>query len=98
MIPILKKVLGPRKNVDMQSMFNYFVSASEVPFAMPAYIALIARAVAMLEGQAVKIDPNFTIMYEAYPFAKTGVLQKLYRNQLNVETMDELIQLLVFER
>ena len=39
------------------------------PFLVPAYFALITRAMIVLEGIAVTGDPNFDLFQSAYPYA-----------------------------
>ena len=47
----------------------------EIPFAIPAYIALLARAIAILEGIALSVDPKFKLVMEAYPFVTRRLLK-----------------------
>ena len=41
----------------------------DYPFTVPAYFALITRALIVLEGIAVHGDPQFDIFAAAYPYA-----------------------------
>lgn len=47
----------------------------EIPFAIPAYIALLARAIAILEGIALGVNPKFKLVMEAYPFVTRNILR-----------------------
>ncbi len=51
---------------------------NDVPFSIPPYFALIARAVVTLEGLALIGDPDYGLIMEAYPF----VARKLLRSPL----------------
>ena len=47
----------------------------EIPFAIPAYIALLARAIAILEGIALGVNPKYKLVMEAYPFVTRNILK-----------------------
>ena len=47
----------------------------EFPFTVPAYFALITRALITLEGIALTGDPRFDIFQASYPFAKHRAVQ-----------------------
>ena len=51
---------------------------NSVPFSIPPYFALIARAVVTLEGIALQGNPDYGLIMEAYPF----VARKLLRHAL----------------
>ncbi|BAZ11706.1 ABC-1 domain-containing protein [Calothrix sp. NIES-4071] len=46
----------------------------EHSFQVPAYYALIIRALVALEGIAMKIDPNFKVLVSAYPYVAKRLL------------------------
>merc|ERR1712127_722428 len=46
----------------------------DVPFSIPPYFALLARAVVTLEGTALQGDPNYQLVMEAYPFVARRLL------------------------
>jgi aarF domain-containing kinase len=47
----------------------------DFPFTVPAYFALITRALITLEGIALTGDPRFDIFQASYPFAKHRAIQ-----------------------
>lgn len=47
----------------------------EIPFSIPPYIAQLARAIAILEGIALKVDPNYRLVMEAYPFVTRNLFK-----------------------
>ncbi|KAK9835230.1 hypothetical protein WJX81_007555 [Elliptochloris bilobata] len=47
----------------------------EIPFSVPPYMALLARAVATLEGIALLADPDYQMVTQAYPFIVRKVLR-----------------------
>eukprot|EP00211_Chloroparvula_japonica_P001442 CAMPEP_0119138254 /NCGR_PEP_ID=MMETSP1310-20130426/25315_1 /TAXON_ID=464262 /ORGANISM="Genus nov. species nov., Strain RCC2339" /LENGTH=564 /DNA_ID=CAMNT_0007129429 /DNA_START=1 /DNA_END=1692 /DNA_ORIENTATION=+ len=52
-----------------QALTGDLVSAmSDVPFSVPAYFAVLGRAVAVLEGIALTGDPSYRLVLESYPF------------------------------
>jgi len=48
---------------------------NDIPFTIPPYFALIARAVVTLEGVALQGDPNYGLIMEAYPFVARKLLR-----------------------
>ena len=90
-IPVIQKILLPyvatggganafKENDDFsfQTVTQELIKAQlEIPFAIPAYIALLARAIAILEGIALSVDPKFKLVQEAYPF----VTRRLMKDQ-----------------
>lgn len=46
----------------------------EYPFRIPPYFALVIRAIGVLEGIALKGDPDFAIVDEAYPYISQRLL------------------------
>lgn len=40
------------------------------PFSVPPFFALVTRGLGLLEGIALKGDPNFDIFKASYPYAK----------------------------
>ena len=47
---------------------------NEIPFSIPPYFALLARAVVTLEGIALGANPDYGIVLEAYPFVARKLL------------------------
>lgn len=89
--PISERVLGPivtggggangirrivKDDVTFQQVTQDLLKAqSEVAFTIPPFIALLARAIAILEGLALQANPNYKIVMEAYPFVTRKLLQ-----------------------
>merc|ERR1719316_2488057 len=71
---------------------------NDVPFTIPPYFALIARAIVTLEGVALQGDPDYSLIMEAYPFVARKLLrddrpeiqrslqEALYGNRGNLST------------
>merc|ERR1719149_100039 len=55
---------------DMLTVLN------DIPFSIPAYFALLARAVVTLEGLALTGDPSYGLVIEAYPFVARKLLSE----------------------
>ena len=53
---------------DMLTVLN------DIPFSIPPYFALLARAVVTLEGLALSVDPDYGLVIEAYPFVARKLL------------------------
>jgi len=53
---------------DMLTVLN------DIPFSIPPYFALLARAVVTLEGLALQADPDYGLVLEAYPFVARKLL------------------------
>jgi len=53
---------------DMLTVLN------EVPFTIPPYFALLARAIVTLEGIALQGDPGYALILESYPFIARKLL------------------------
>lgn len=53
---------------DMLTVLN------EVPFTIPPYFALLARAIVTLEGIALTGNPDYSLVLEAYPFIARRLL------------------------
>jgi predicted unusual protein kinase regulating ubiquinone biosynthesis (AarF/ABC1/UbiB family) len=49
---------------------------NDIPFSIPPYFALLARAIVTLEGIALTGDPNYGIITEAYPFVARKLLSE----------------------
>ena len=47
---------------------------ADVPFSIPPYFALLARAVVTLEGTALQGNPNYQLVMEAYPYVARRLL------------------------
>jgi predicted unusual protein kinase regulating ubiquinone biosynthesis (AarF/ABC1/UbiB family) len=48
---------------------------NDIPFSIPPYFALIARAVVTLEGVALQGNPDYSLIMEAYPFVARKLLK-----------------------
>mmetsp|Transcript_2976 Transcript_2976/g.5815 ORF Transcript_2976/g.5815 Transcript_2976/m.5815 type:complete len:874 (-) Transcript_2976:290-2911(-) len=55
---------------DMLTVLN------DIPFSIPPYFALLARAVVTLEGLALSVDPDYGLVIEAYPFVARKLLSE----------------------
>ena len=53
---------------DMLTVLN------DIPFSIPPYFALLARAIVTLEGLALSADPEYGLIIEAYPFVARKLL------------------------
>jgi aarF domain-containing kinase len=89
--PISERVLGPiiyngggangirelaNDKANFQQVTQDLLKAqSEIPFSIPPFIATIARAIAILEGLALSVDPKYKIVMEAYPFVTRKLLK-----------------------
>lgn len=49
---------------------------NDIPFSIPPYFALLARAIVTLEGIALTGNPNYGIIMEAYPFVARKLLRE----------------------
>lgn len=49
---------------------------NDIPFSIPPYFALIARAVVTLEGVALIGNPDYGLIMEAYPFVARKLLRE----------------------
>jgi len=49
---------------------------NDIPFSIPAYFALLGRAIVTLEGIALTGDPEYGIIMEAYPFISRKLLKE----------------------
>jgi len=49
---------------------------NDIPFTVPPYFALLARAVVTLEGIALIGDPDFKLVMECYPFVARKLLSE----------------------
>ncbi|KAJ1474300.1 hypothetical protein T484DRAFT_3645222 [Baffinella frigidus] len=79
-IPLMDKALSPyvkgggaKNHVLSQDALTVL---NDIPFSIPAYFALIARAVITLEGVALQGDPDYGIVMEAYPFVARKLLSE----------------------
>eukprot|EP00596_Hydrurales_sp_CCMP1899_P003506 CAMPEP_0119051186 /NCGR_PEP_ID=MMETSP1177-20130426/72890_1 /TAXON_ID=2985 /ORGANISM="Ochromonas sp, Strain CCMP1899" /LENGTH=858 /DNA_ID=CAMNT_0007030309 /DNA_START=118 /DNA_END=2694 /DNA_ORIENTATION=- len=49
---------------------------NDIPFSIPPYFALLARAIVTLEGVALSGDPSYGIILESYPFVARKLLSE----------------------
>ena len=49
---------------------------NDIPFSIPPYFALLARAIVTLEGIALTGNPNYGIILESYPFVARKLLSE----------------------
>ena len=47
---------------------------NDIPFSIPPYFALLARAVVTLEGLALSVNPDYGLIISAYPFVARKLL------------------------
>lgn len=81
-LPVMQRVIGPyvfqgggAKNLNFQSLSRDLTKATlEIPFSIPSYFALIARALGILEGIALTGDSDYRIVMESYPFVSRRLL------------------------
>lgn len=50
-------------------------AAVDIPFSVPPYFALLARAIALLEGIALQADPHYKIVLQSYPYVARRLLR-----------------------
>ncbi|KAK9915022.1 hypothetical protein WJX75_003712 [Coccomyxa subellipsoidea] len=81
-IPVMDRVLSPylrgggAKAFNFQMLSQDLLQASlQIPFSVPPYMSLLARAVATLEGIALVGDPGYQMVAQAYPFVVRKVLR-----------------------
>merc|ERR1719502_2450453 len=76
----LKRMYGMDGSMDstvggFQAMTNDMLTVlNDIPFSIPPYFALLARAVVTLEGLARAVDPDYGLIIEAYPFVARKLL------------------------
>ncbi|CAK0781480.1 hypothetical protein CVIRNUC_005384 [Coccomyxa viridis] len=97
-IPVMDTVLSPylrgggAKAFNFQMLSQDLLNASlQIPFSVPPYMSLLARAVATLEGIALSGNPDYQMVAEAYPF----VVRKVLRNSSSGSRM--LLRDIVFD-
>ncbi|KIY91538.1 Uncharacterized protein MNEG_16426 [Monoraphidium neglectum] len=78
----MERVLGPylrgggARSFNFQALSQDLLAATlEIPFSVPPYMSLLARAVATLEGIALLGDPQYQMVAQAYPFVARKVLR-----------------------
>ncbi|CAK0829660.1 unnamed protein product [Prorocentrum cordatum] len=49
---------------------------TSIPFSIPPYVSLLARSVVTLEGIALKGDPSYQLVGEAYPYMVRKLLER----------------------
>merc|ERR1712224_1134762 len=49
---------------------------TEIPFSIPPYVSLLARSVVTLEGIALKGNPSYQLVGEAYPYVVRKLLER----------------------
>lgn len=60
---------GGAKNLDIRSLSADLTRATlEIPFSIPSYFALVARALGILEGIALSGDPDYRVVLGAYVY------------------------------
>lgn len=48
----------------------------EIPFSIPPYVSLLARSIVTLEGIALKGNPSYQLVGEAYPYVVRKLLER----------------------
>lgn len=81
-IRAMQKVLSPylrgggARSLNFSALGQDLLQATlEIPFSIPAYISLLARGVATLEGIALAGNPKYQLIGEAYPFVVRKLLE-----------------------
>ena len=78
-----------------QSMTNDLLTVlNDIPFSIPPYFALIARAVVTLEGVALTGNPDYGLVTEAYPFVARKVRHEACNQFFNQRLNQRLNQTL----
>ena len=75
----LKSMYGMEENMvgGFQAMTQDMLTVlNDIPFSIPPYFALLARAVVTLEGLALTADPDYGLIIEAYPFVARKLLSE----------------------
>ncbi|KAJ1443504.1 ABC1 family-domain-containing protein [Ochromonadaceae sp. CCMP2298] len=49
---------------------------NDIPFSIPPYFALLARAIVTLEGVALTANPKYALILESYPFISRKLLKE----------------------
>jgi len=85
-MPALTKVLskGLASGLNTKERRVYFHSIQhdlndmffELPFSIPPFFGLLARTLTVLEGIALRADPNFDIFMTAYPYMVKRIVTK----------------------
>ena len=66
---------GGAKSINFQDLAADLAQITfDYPFQIPPYFALIIRAISVLEGIALKANPQFAIVDEAYPYIAQRLL------------------------
>merc|ERR1719353_2667847 len=66
---------GGAKSINFQELAADLAEITfTFPFRIPPYFALIIRAISVLEGIALKGNPQFAIVDEAYPYISNRLL------------------------
>merc|ERR1719230_662255 len=80
-VPALARVFdaalagGGAKSINFQELAADLAEITfKFPFRIPPYFALIIRAISVLEGIALKGNPEFAIVDEAYPYISRRLL------------------------
>jgi len=80
-VPALARVFdaalagGGAKSINFQELAADLAEITfQFPFRIPPYFALIIRAISVLEGIALKGNPQFAIVDEAYPYISNRLL------------------------
>lgn len=70
-------VTGKVEDYSFENVTRELLKAQfEIPLNIPPYICELAKSIAMLEGVALQVDPNYRIVMEAYPF----VTRRLFKD------------------
>ena len=66
---------GGAKGINFNELSNELANVTfSLPFRLPPFFALVIRAIAILEGIALKGDPDFAIIDESYPYIAKRLL------------------------
>lgn len=72
----LRNAMGSYEGGFQQITGDLLTAMNDVPFSIPPYFALLARAVAVLEGIALIGDPQYKMVMESYPFVARRLLSE----------------------
>ena len=50
-------------------------ASAQIPFSLPPYVSLLARAISTLEGIALRADPQYKIVLQSYPYVARRLLR-----------------------
>ena len=83
---------GGAKAINFNDLSNELANVTfTLPFRLPPFFALVLRAIGILEGIALKGDPNIAIIDECYPYIAKRLLtddSEYMKSALNTLILD----------